>query len=228
MPAHVPALPPQIIIAADYFNASMKTAALPYSSELLPLVKASNYLIGHGYPVVPAFFNKEETLLNATEYRWDFPIIPRDNETSTVIAVNRIHHIKISGTAGDGGSIEVRTDAITDVNTTTYEITADRFGKAYWSGYIIQNIDDCATIATSVSLLITPITGTAILESYSCFELPRYQLNPVSAARGVDDKSMIKRCSIFTGTTNKSCNQLFSTDPLLSSRRVLFCWGAEQ
>jgi len=223
MAAQVPSLPYQVVKPA--LDDSMKIGALPYTSELRPFVKTANYLIGHGYPIVPAVFLPEETLSQDVEYQWDFGIIPRTNETGTVISVNRIHFIKMKGTEGNVGVIWVKNGA-TEAYFTTYIIYTDSFGKSYWTGYIVQKLT-YTQIDQYVTLTITPSLGTAVLESYACFEMPRYQLNPTSAARGTDENSLIKNCSIFTGTTNKSCSQLFTEDPRIAGRRVLFNWASE-
>lgn len=223
MAAQVPSLPYQVVKPA--LDDSMKIAALPYASELRPFVKTANYLIGHGYPIVPAIFLPEETLSEEVEYQWDFGIIPRDNESSTVISVNRIHFIKIKGDEGDIGTIWVKHGA-TEAYFTNYVVGKDSFNNTYWAGYIIQPLT-YTQIDEYVTLTITPSVGEVVLESYACFEMPRYQLNPISAARGTDENSTIKGCSIFTGTTNKSCNQLFNEDPRIAGRRVLFNWAAE-
>lgn len=217
--ASVPLFPPRIIETPTELNADTLTAALPLSRFLTKIADAANYLTGKGYAIVPACGDLETELSNHT---YHFGIIPRSIEVSSskLYHINRIHFFKLIGDDDVEGTITI--DSGEDYENTKTFLLARGQG---WEGWVPQHLTE-ADVATEITVNVATTSGHVHLMSYSCFELPRWCIDPTATGRGIDRDSLGFGAPIYYGNAQQSFNNILSTDPLKASRRVLFVWAA--
>jgi hypothetical protein len=200
--------------------AEFRTGIQPYGSALVKVVDDVNYLIGHGYSLVPA---QMYDWANTRTYH--FGRIPRTNESTYNIYTNRIHFITVSGLARVTAIAEVGNDMLNSEVGMVF-ITIPPNGT--WTGKIIQELIHNQVDQEFILFIQAYNDALVKLISYSVFEYPRHEINPTSDARGIDRASVAPTEAIYTGTTDQCLNRVLSRDPEYASRRVLFNYAESE